>query len=333
MKSLARRRQTTTVPAVVPATAPTEAMIWVNLEKYAVDARGAFAENSKRAMKSDVRLFTDWCSQQGHKAMPASPDVIAAYVDAAAASKAPATVRRYCASLGMFHRAAGVANPCEALAVNLALKRMHNAKGRAQVQPSGLNEGHVRKLLDAAPRARKHRNPIRDLRDKALLVTAYCTLARESELVGLQFADLKVEADNFGTVIIRRSKSDQEGVGATVAVPADAMQHLLKWITAAGIKDGASIGGPLDPGAVARIFKTMADAAKLLPDKDGKPLRISGHSTRIGAAQDLLRYKETLAAIMVSGRWKSPEMVGRYVREQAARDSATNRIAAAREPF
>jgi hypothetical protein len=112
---------------------------------------------------------------------------------------------------------------------------------------------------------------------------------------------------------------------------------------AAGIKDGAlfravrhhgrGIGGALDPGAVARVFKTMAIAAELPPDKAGKALRVSGHSTRIGAAQDMLRYKETLAAIMAAGRWKSPEMVGRYVKEQEARDSAANRIAAAREPF
>ena len=91
-----------------------------------------------------------------------------------------------------------------------------------------------------------------------------------------------------------------------------------------------SVGGALDPGAVARIFKTMARRAGLSADKAAA---ISGHSTRVGAAQDMLRYKETLAAIMVSGRWKSPEMVGRYVKEVAARDSAANRIAAARAPF
>lgn len=340
MKRTARRRQTATVPAVVPAIAPTEAQVRANLEKYAVDSRRAFADNSKRAMISDIKLFTRWCGEQGHQAMPASPDVIAAYVDAMAASKATATVRRYCASLAMFHRAAGVANPCEELTVNLALKRMHNEKGRAQLQPSGLNEGHVRKLLEV--RGGNHGNPLRDLRNRALLVTGYVTLCRESELTALQFADLTVEPDGFGTLNIRFSKGDQEGRGATVAVPADAMRHLLKWIESARITSGplfravrhnGGIGGALDPGAVARIFKTMATAAKLPPDKDGKPLRISGHSTRVGAAQDMLRYKETLAAIMVSGRWKSPEMVGRYVREQAARDSAANRIAAAREPF
>jgi hypothetical protein len=39
--------------------------------------------------------------------------------------------------------------------------------------------------------------------------------------------------------------------------------------------------------------------------------RISGHSTRVGSAQDMLRYGEQLPSIMQAGRWKTAEMVGR----------------------
>jgi hypothetical protein len=46
----------------------------------------------------------------------------------------------------------------------------------------------------------------------------------------------------------------------------------------------------------------------------------------------VLRHKETLAAIMVSGRWKSLEMVG-HTAKQGARESAAKRIASARVPF
>jgi integrase len=339
MKSIVRRRRETTAVAIAPAPL-TKAEIWANLRQHAEHAIGAYSPNSQRALQADLAIFTDWCAQEGRQALPASPETVSAFVDAMAASKAPATVRRYVSSVGGLHKAGGVPNPCEILVVDLALKRMHNDKGRAQVQASPLNEGAIHKLL--AARGGKHGNRMRDLRNRALLVTGYVTLARQSELTALQFADLAVEPDGFGTVIIRRSKGDQEGRGATVAVPADAMRHLLKWTEAAGIKDGplfravrhnGGIGGALDPGAVARIFKTMAGEAKLPAGKTGQALRISGHSTRIGAAQDMLRYKETLAAIMVSGRWKSPEMVGRYVKEQAARDSAANRVAAERVPF
>ena len=56
-----------------------------------------------------------------------------------AASKAPATVRRYVSTVATFHRAAAVANPCEVLVVKLALKRMHRERDRAQAQAAPLN--------------------------------------------------------------------------------------------------------------------------------------------------------------------------------------------------
>jgi integrase len=265
--------------------------------------------------------------------MPANADLVVAFVDAMAAIKAPATVRRYVSSIAAFHRAADVTNPCAAQAVKLALKRMHNTKGRAQQQAAPLNEGQVRKLLEARG------SRLRDIRNRALLVLAYVSLCRRSELTALRFEDLSVEADGFATILIRRSKGDQEGLGAIVPVPQDAARYVMKWIDAARIKDGAlfravrysgSVGGVLDPGDVARIFKGMARRANLPADQLA---RISGHSTRVGSAQDMLRYKETLPAIMASGRWKSSEMVGRYVAKVGARESAAKRIADQRPPF
>ena len=79
---------------------------------------------------------------------------------------------------------------------------------------------------------------LHDLRDKALLAIAYVTLCRRSELVGLMTADLQVEADGFGTIAIRRSKTDQEGAGDVAPITPDAMRHVQAWIAAGGISDG-----------------------------------------------------------------------------------------------
>ncbi len=49
----------------------------------------------------------------------------------------------YVSSVATFHRAAAVANPCEALTVKLALKRMHRERGRAQAQAAPLNDVRV----------------------------------------------------------------------------------------------------------------------------------------------------------------------------------------------
>jgi len=242
-------------------------------------------------------------------------------------------VRRYVSSVATFHRAAGVANPCEAQVIKLALKRMHRERSRAQAQAAPLHDKLVAKMLAATG------STLRDLRNKALLTVAYVTLCRRSELVALQRADLEIESDGFGTVTIRRSKTDQEGEGAIAAVTPDAMRHLRAWITAAGIEagplfrgvlKGGRVAGALDPGDVARIFKAMAGKAGMTAEETA---RISGHSTRIGASQDMVRYGAELPAIMQAGRWATPVMVGRYTKRLTARLSAAVKIAGDREQF
>jgi integrase len=300
---------------------------------HADAARGAYAPATEAALRGDIAKFTAWCADTGLEPLPAFPETVAAFIDYQAITKAPASVRRYVSSIANFHRAAGEPNPCDAMVVSLALKRMHRERGRAQRQAGPLNDELVRQLL-RTPSSR-----LLNLRNRALLAVAYVTLCRCSELVALQFSDLTVESDGFGTITIRRSKTDQEGIGATAPIPADAMRHLQAWIDGAHITDGAlfrsvnkggRVGGPLQPIEVANAFRLMAQRAGLSPEECA---RISGHSTRVGSAQDMLRYGEQLPSIMQAGRWKTAEMVGRYTAKQGARQSAAVRIAERRVQF
>ncbi len=96
----------------------------------------------------------------GLGSLPATPDTVAAFIDAMAAAKAPATVRRYVASVAAMHRAARLPNPCAEDAVRLALKRLHRARGRAQAQAAPLTRDRVDRMLEAAgdgPRALRNR--------------------------------------------------------------------------------------------------------------------------------------------------------------------------------
>ena len=63
----------------------------------------------------------------------------------------------------------------------------------------------------------------------------------------------------------------------------------------------------LYPGQIARIFKTLAKTASL------NPTRISGHSTRIGAAQDLLRHGCSIGQIMAQVGWRKVDTVMHYL--------------------
>ena len=86
------------------------------------------------------------------------------------------------------------------------------------------------------------------------------------------------------------------------------------------------IGGPLNPGSIAPIFKRVAQWI-------GMPERfvaeVSGHSTRVGAAQDLAALDIDLAAITQAGGWKSTRMPLQYAEKINAKRSGMARAAAA----
>ena len=327
-------------PGQVPAASPdgasrvsltesaaAEAAVASALARHAHAARGAYASNTERALRADTAVFTAWCAEAGLVSLPAAPDTIVAFVDYSSGTKAPATVRRYVSSIATFHRAAGLANPCTDDSVRLALKRLHRARGRAQAQAASLTRDRIDRMLDSAgagPRA---------LRNRALLAVAYDSLCRRSELVALQCHDLEAGSHGDGTLVLRRSKTDQEGQGSVRYLAPDTMRAVRAWLDAAGhgegtlfrsVGKGGRVGGPLDPGDVARVFKAMATAAGLEP---GLVAAISGHSSRVGAAQDQVRYGVELPAVMQSGGWKSPAMVARYTARLDARRSGAAKLA------
>ncbi len=87
------------------------------------------------------------------------------------------------------------------------------------------------------------------------------------------------------------------------------------------VRKADNIGGRLDAGDVARIFKLLARHAGIEADD------ISGHSTRVGAAQDLAAAGFGLPEILIAGGWRSPTMVGRYTEHLAARSGAMAKLA------
>ena len=299
-----------------------------NLVAYHAAARSAFSASTVRALRSDSAIFTTWCTERSKAALPATPATVAAFVDDQAQAKKPATVRRYVASIAHMHRAAEVANPCERNPVKLALKRMGNTSDGEQRQAKGTTRKTVDKMMRAGG------DQVRDLRNRALLAVAYDTLARRSELVALQLADLHVTPEGDGSIKIRRSKTDRKGEGSTRYLAPDTVQAVRAWTVGGEVRNGtlfrsvlkgSRVGGPLLPRDVSLIYKQMAARA-------GLPLatvdQISGHSTRVGAAQDMAASgKIEMAAIMQAGGWKSPAMVARYTAQQAVRRSGTATLA------
>ena len=256
-----------------------------NSGHFVQTARSAFSSNTERAVRSDLGIYADWCAQRGKRALPANAETIADFVDAMAEIRAPATVRRYVASIAIAHRAVGFGKTVSSPPVKLAVQRMHQRKGRRQGQVQGLTSPLRQRLLEAAGER------LIDVRNRALLAVAYDAMLRRSELTSLQVADLLEEIRGDATLLVRRSKTDGEGCGEIVYLARDTVALLRTWLDCSGISDGrlfrsvgkgGNVGECLDSSQVPRIFKAMARRAGL-PAAEVQGL--SGHSARVGAAQ------------------------------------------------
>ncbi len=298
-----------------------------NLERYTREAEGAFASATEKALASDTRLFSSWCSSEGVAYLPASPQTVARFVDAMAKTRAPATISRYVSSIAHLHRAAEVANPAASGTVKNALKRVRRKKGVAQAQAAPL----TRKLIASMLRA-GGTGP-RDTRNRALLAVAYDTLGRRSELAALMREDLELLDSGAATVNIRRSKVDQEGKGSIRYLRQETVQALLAWLDMVGregplfrsVGKAGAIGPQLQPREVTRIFKDMALRAGMSPYQAA---RISAHSSRVGGAVDMvLTGTIELIGIMQAGGWSTPAMVAHYTRKAQAENGAAAQLA------
>ena len=314
-----KRKQATQLPAI----ASRNDAALKRLAEYERKAQGAVAHNTARALRADTAIFTAWGAEHSRETFPARADTVAAFIDAQAEIKAPATVRRYIASIARLHRAAGLEDPTKDEGPKLALKRMARAKGTRQQQAQPLNRPAIDRMIASAG------DSLRDLRDVALVTTLYDTLARRSELADWNVEDMTLADDGTGTLLIERSKTDQEGRGSVRYIAADTVEHVNRWTEAAGIKDGplfpavakgSNIRGRLDGRDVSRILKAMAKRA-------GLDINPSGHSVRIGVAQDMVAAGFSLPEIMQAGGWQSPEMVSRYSEHLQVRSGAAAKLA------
>ena len=297
------------------------------LTAYLEAARGAFSRNTERALRADVQVFAAWCRQHVREAFPASAATVVAFVDDMGRVKTPATVRRYVSSIATVHKALRQANLLDSASVRFALQRMHRLRGRRQAQVQGLTWPLRNRLLEAAG------DRLIDVRNRALLAVGYDTLLRRSELVSLDVPDVLEEIDGTATVLVRSGKTDADGRGAMLYLARDTVQLVHAWRELGGVDSGRlfrsvrkdnAVGDKLDASQVPRIYKRMARRAGLGGDIVDT---LAGHSTRVGAVQDMIACGIELPAILQSGRWKTTRMVQHYGERLLARRSGAAQLA------
>ena len=163
---------------------------------------------------------------------------------------------------------------------------------------------------------------LKGLRDRALLLLGFAGAFRRSELVALDVADLE-ETDDGYKVTIRRSKTDQEGHGATIAIARGVTTCPVKavkaWLHAAGITEGplfrpVAKGGRL--GAQRLTDKSVCDLVKAYAARLGlKAADFGAHSLRAGFLTSAARRGASVFKMRDVSRHKSMDVLQAYVRD------------------
>ena len=335
------------LPSTAPSGADLPAILSIapelaeRIARYGAQAEGAFSPNTIRAFRSDVQIFVAWCSARGVPPLPASPETVAAFVRDMAVQPLPdrkgrpqpdptdptgfrtrksATIRRCVSSIDHLHRAAELSPPGATNAVRLAVRALNRAKGTRQRQAKPMRLPQLRAALDRMGAS------LIDLRDAALLGAAYDTGARGSELGALRLADVESEPDGSGSVLIRRSKTDQEGEGSVRYLSADTMARIAAWREAARLEPDAFLFPPLSNRGE-REHLSADDVRAIIKRRVGTSY--SAHSTRVGAAQDARAAGASTGALQSAYGWKSDRMPARYTERLAAQDNAAAALARA----
>jgi integrase/recombinase XerD len=140
-------------------------------------------------------------------------------------------------------------------------------------------------------------------------------------LVKLCVEDISELPDGAGSILVRRSKTDQASTGRLAYLSKESIVHVQRWLAASGVVSGplfravrgAAVGAEaLHPGTVNRVLKQLAQRAGLTPDTQR---RLSGHSMRVGVAVDMAENGIDLVLIMQAGGWKTLDMVPRYTEQ------------------
>jgi site-specific recombinase XerD len=275
---------------------------------------GAYAPATIRAYRANFDRFINFCELHKESALPADSKIVTMYISELSDGRLKsASIRITIASISAIHRLNQFNDPTTHPEARIEMRRMHRKLGRESRQALGINSETLKIMLASTD------NSLIGLRDRTLLLTAYSAMCRRSELIALNIEDINYSKDNSMKIKLSRSKTDQDGLGRWLHLSKEAQSAIEDWLERSailrgklfrGINKGNQLSESLNSSQINRIYKKLARKAQINPEIIKN---ISGHSMRVGAAQDLLTSGTSLAKIMQQGRWSKTDTVMRYV--------------------
>lgn len=284
-------------------------------------AAAAQSDATTRSYGADICHF-----KQHGGSIPATPTMVAEYLANFAGILACSTLQHRLIAIHRSHTDVGLVSPVMDSLVKRTMQGIRRTVGAKQRQVAPLMKDDLLEMMVHVERQR----PMKAARDKALLLVGFSGAFRRSELVALRYEDM-TRFEGGVELMIRRSKTDQEGAGRTVFIPHARgsrcpVKALMNWLSMACIASGPLFRAinrhdqvvgdkALTPQSVALIVKSSVKMAA----GDDAAKNVAGHSLRAGycteaATVGLLPYQ-----IREQTGHKSDVTLARYIRPVAKR--------------
>jgi integrase len=312
----------------VPSDAARQALALARAYRDEADSR-----ETLRAYATDLLTFRDWCAQAGLTPMPATPEVVGAFLAATGHLYALGTLRRRVAAIARANRLAGHMLDTRAPAIRETLRAIARKHGAPPKRALALVTDDIRALIGVCGR------DLAGMRDAALLLVGFAAALRRSELVSLDLEHITWTREGM-ELLVARSKTDAAGEGARLGIPRGRsaetcpVRALQRWIDRAGIAYGPLFrkvnrwGGveetALVPDAVRHILLKRAKQAGLSATLWE---RLSPHSLRAGFITAAYKAGVADEEIMAHSRHRSVAVMRKYVRRaKLSADSPAGKV-------
>lgn len=292
------------------------------------------SQSTRRAYHTDWVSFESFCRAIDAAPMPATAETVQKYIIYLRDIKGLklSSIQRHLSTVSVAHKSADFPSPTQTAKVQMVLDGMKNTHGVARTPKEAADIDKMRLMMEHVPQS-----PI-GIRDRALLLLGFAGAFRRSELVGLNFDDIKETKEGLA-ITLRHSKTDQKGEGFTKPItyganwdtcPIRAWHAWRELMAQSGITEGPAFrpfdrhghilgareyrnkkafGARLSDKSVALIVKKYAESVGL------DASQFAGHSLRSGFVTSAVANEASDREIMAQTGHKSRTMVDLYVRQ------------------
>lgn len=324
-----------TIPAI-----QAEEDVLARLKEFVQD-KEAFSPNTWRQLISVMRICHRWSIDNSRPFLPMLPADLRDYLNWLQENgRASSTIATHGSLISMLHRNAGLTPPNTSPLVFRAVKKINRVavvtgERTGQAVPFRLENLLELDALWSDSILLRHK------RDLAFLHVAYSTLLRISELARLRVRDISWAPDGRIILNVNYTKTIVQTGGLIKSLSSQSSRRLSEWLLLAGIsaepdaflfcpvhRSGSAtlsfthtLSTPAMESIFANAWHTVC-AEEALSSNKGRYKQWTGHSARVGAAQDMAGRGYAVAQIMQEGTWKKPETLMRYIRNLQAHEGA-----------